>query len=64
MTLSTKWLAAVLSVNHLAHYLFFFVEVHAVNQLQDCVSSHATFEVFPVTEFHFTVENFVFDDLT
>ena len=64
VTLRRERLAAVLGVNHLAHDLLFFVEVHVVDQLQNCVGTHATLEVLAVAEVHLAVEHFVFDDLT
>ncbi len=64
VTLRGERLAAVLRVNHLAHDLLFFVEVHAVDELQNCVGAHATLEVLAVAELHLAVEHFVFDDLT
>ena len=64
VTLSAQGLAAVLRVNHLAHDALLFVKVHSVDQLEDGVGAHATFEVLPVTEVHLAVENLVLDDLT
>ena len=57
-------LYAALTVEHFDHLRLFGVEVHAVDELQDCVGTHATFEVLLVPHEHFAVEQFVFDDLT
>ena len=63
MTLRGEWLAAIFRVNHLAHDLLFLVEVHKVDELQNGVRTHATLEELAVAELHFTVENFILDDL-
>ncbi len=64
VALRAERLATVLRVDHLAHDLFLVVEVHPVNQLENCVGSHAAFEVVTVAKVHLAVQDFVFDDLT
>ncbi len=62
--LGGEGLTAILRLNHFAHDLFFHVEVHAIDQLQNCFGTHAAFEVLAVLEFHLAIERLIFDDLT